>query len=223
MNSHDDTHLLLGAYVLGGLDDTDRRRVEAHLASCAACRAELADAEPLHDLLRRLPPEAADRAPGSRPEPTPALDSLLHTLRADRARAKRRSRRLIASAAAVVVLALGGLSTTLLRNGGTPDGTPPGPSISFVAEGETTTSGRAVLTSKPWGTEVGVQLADLPARGPFVLEVTGINGTVERAATWSQTAAAEASLVGASSMRPSDIDVMRVVDHQGRTVAIARP
>ncbi|MEO3753282.1 zf-HC2 domain-containing protein [Streptomyces sp. B6B3] len=223
MNSHDDTHLLLGAYVLGGLDAADRRRVEAHLAGCAACRDELADAEPLHDLLRSLPPEAAGRAPASRPEATPGLDSLLHTLRAEKVRARRRGRQLMASAAAVVLLALGGLGVTLLRDAETPGGTPSGPSVSFVAGGETATSGRAVLTGKPWGTEVDVQLADLPAGGPFVLEVTGIDGAVERAATWSETAAAEASLVGASSLRPSDIEVMRVVDHEGRTVATARP
>lgn len=40
--SHHQTHEALAAYALGVLDDDECREVEAHLAACAACRAELA-------------------------------------------------------------------------------------------------------------------------------------------------------------------------------------
>ena len=65
-------HELLGAYVLGGLDDADRARFEDHLQQCGMCRGELADLESLPGLLDAVPvPDAvalavpAYRAPGS--------------------------------------------------------------------------------------------------------------------------------------------------------------
>lgn len=38
-----DEHDLVGAYALDAVDDLERRRFETHLASCAACRRELAE------------------------------------------------------------------------------------------------------------------------------------------------------------------------------------
>ncbi|MEW2545355.1 zf-HC2 domain-containing protein [Streptomyces sp. NPDC047002] len=81
MNSgHAEVRTLMGGYVLGGLDESERRLFEAHLAECAACRDELAGLTPLPGLLRRAVPAArpddadagrpAGRAPGpERPEP----------------------------------------------------------------------------------------------------------------------------------------------------------
>jgi predicted anti-sigma-YlaC factor YlaD len=37
----DNTHLLLGAFVLGGLSDEDVEEFRNHLRSCAQCRQEL--------------------------------------------------------------------------------------------------------------------------------------------------------------------------------------
>ena len=48
----------LGAYALLALDDTERQEVEAHLASCADCRAEYEELRTMTDLLGDLPPEA---------------------------------------------------------------------------------------------------------------------------------------------------------------------
>ena len=41
MNS-DDIHALSGAYAVDALDDVERAEFERHLASCAACREEVA-------------------------------------------------------------------------------------------------------------------------------------------------------------------------------------
>lgn len=38
-----EVHLLLGAFVLGGLDAEDVRTFATHMAGCARCRAELPD------------------------------------------------------------------------------------------------------------------------------------------------------------------------------------
>lgn len=45
MNDHTgDTHSLLGAYVVGAVDDIERATFERHLSECADCRAEVAQA-----------------------------------------------------------------------------------------------------------------------------------------------------------------------------------
>ena len=50
-----EVHELLGAYLLGGLDDADRLRFEEHLKQCGTCRSELSDLESLPALLDALP------------------------------------------------------------------------------------------------------------------------------------------------------------------------
>ncbi|TLM83076.1 zf-HC2 domain-containing protein [Pseudarthrobacter sp. NamE5] len=50
-----DSHQLLGAYLLGGLDAVDQAAFAAHLKQCAACREELAGLEALPVLLDNLP------------------------------------------------------------------------------------------------------------------------------------------------------------------------
>lgn len=47
MSTADQLHLDVAGYVLGTLDPEDRERFEAHLAGCDACRAELAELEPV--------------------------------------------------------------------------------------------------------------------------------------------------------------------------------
>ena len=94
----------LGAYALLALDDTERQEVEAHLASCADCRAEYEELRTMTDLLGDLPPEAVLEGP---PEDGDLV--LLRTLNA--VREERRSetvgrRWLVGTAASVAALAL---------------------------------------------------------------------------------------------------------------------
>ncbi len=66
MIDHDDVKHLLGSYVLGGLEDDERRRVAEHLRSCEPCRqahGQLAGLPALLDLVE--PARAADAAPSS--------------------------------------------------------------------------------------------------------------------------------------------------------------
>lgn len=57
---HNDYRDLLGAYAVGAVPPGERRRVAAHLASCAACRAELGR---LRAAVDALPLALADREP----------------------------------------------------------------------------------------------------------------------------------------------------------------
>ena len=103
----------LGVYLTGSILPADRAVVVRHLASCAACRSELADLAGLPGLLRRPACQDAaevpglDRPPSGNPAPRsgPApsgmqLSRLMRTV----ARRRRRRRWLLALAAAVLVV-----------------------------------------------------------------------------------------------------------------------
>lgn len=58
--THEELHILLGAYVLGALSDQDHRTLTAHLPCCPRCRAELDDLAGLPRLLDLLEPAAME-------------------------------------------------------------------------------------------------------------------------------------------------------------------
>ncbi|MCK9925476.1 zf-HC2 domain-containing protein [Frankia sp. AgPm24] len=208
---HDEVRFLLGAFVLGGLEVDDRNAVDAHLAGCPGCRAELEETASVPALLRRLPGPAGG---GER-----SLDDLLQRVRAERRSVRRTRSWRLAAVAAVLVLCAG---IGLVVNSPAANA-PTGQSVSFVAAAGTTITGRATLTSKPWGTSLAAAFTSLPGSGPFALEVASINGTTERAASWSSTPTSKASVVGASSIQTDAIDVVRAVNRDGLVLAVAHP
>ena len=118
----------LGVYLTGSILPADRAVVVRHLASCPACRSELADLAGLPGLLRRPACQAAaevpglDRPPSARPAsgsapmpggapapggaPVPGGVQLSRLMRSV-ARRRRRRRWLLALAAAVLVVVAG--------------------------------------------------------------------------------------------------------------------
>ena len=202
---HDAARMLLGAYVLGGLDAADRRRVEDHLSSCAVCRDEVAELAVLPGLLRRLTPDeaAAGLAPAA---PAPRLlASVTRTVQRQR---RRRTRLAVAGglvAAAVTVVALVfGIQAVRSQ--------PPEPSR-VVALGPSDGAGRgeAKLVAKQWGTAVTLQAWQMPTEGPFSLEIVGPNGREECAAVWGRTVDGHMVVTGATSLKPEDIRSMTVM------------
>ncbi|MFG1861954.1 zf-HC2 domain-containing protein [Microbispora bryophytorum] len=124
----EEVRISLGAYVLGALDAEETAEVEAHLDTCAACRAELAELSGLPPLLARVSAEDIERAAAP---PRSVLDGVFADVLANAladagsnphagagpgtapavaasARRGRRSRVLLALAASVVVAAVGG-------------------------------------------------------------------------------------------------------------------
>ena len=68
----DDVHVLLGAYVLGGLSDEDHRTYSEHLRTCGPCQAELGQVSGLPRLLDLAGPEGGPHladGPAAVPEP----------------------------------------------------------------------------------------------------------------------------------------------------------
>ncbi|WP_433372238.1 anti-sigma factor family protein [Streptosporangium sp. CA-115845] len=101
MMTCDEVRMSLGVYVLGALEPDERVLVEAHLAECAECAAELAELSGVVTFLGRVSED--DVAQVASP-PTAVLERLLS------AKVKRRriTRLMLVLAASVLVVGLGG-------------------------------------------------------------------------------------------------------------------
>ncbi|MEU8377776.1 zf-HC2 domain-containing protein [Streptosporangium sp. NPDC048865] len=96
-----EVRMSLGVYVLGALEPDERVLVEAHLAECAGCRAELAELAGVTTFLGRVSED--DVAQVASP-PTAVLDRLLSA----KVRRRRTNRLMLSLAASVLVVGLGG-------------------------------------------------------------------------------------------------------------------
>jgi len=225
---HEELRRLLGGYLLGGLDDADTDRLDAHLLSCDECRAELDRLAPVPDLLQSLEREQPVAA-GSRPSPA-RIESLLARMRAEQAREHRRGLgRRLAAAAAVVLVVAAGVGVIAARDENQPAVPPPiaapsQPAVTAVFEAEDGSglAGQAVLTGKTWGVSVDLTVSKLRGRGPFVCRVRNADGTVEQAAIWGPTPSGNAKVTGASSIQLRNVSAVAVTDNDGHVLGTAR-
>jgi predicted anti-sigma-YlaC factor YlaD len=210
-SEHESVRFLLGGYLLGGLDELDQRRADAHLRHCHLCRDEVELLAPVPEFLEALPTGAA--VPAVRPAPPVHLENLLHRVRATRRR-RARVPWLAAAAAIVVMLAV---SVAFVLRSVEPGGT----TVTFTAAAQSHAAGRAVLTGKPWGTSIAVRMNNLPATGLCVLQVVGRDGQVEQAATWGPTPTQAAQVTGGTSMPLRSVGAVNVLDQDGHLLATA--
>ena len=116
----------LGVYVLGAIDPAERAQVDAHLATCPACREELASLAGLPAMLRKVPVVEAERLASPDAEPdlsvVPSEDMLKSLVaRTTNVRRIHRWRGALAAAAAVIVALGGGAAiATALQPGSHP-------------------------------------------------------------------------------------------------------
>lgn len=182
MNSHVD----VGAYLLGALDDDEMARFEAHLAGCELCGAEL-------DQLSGVVPVLAElRADGLGVAEPPSGDGLLDRLLAQVA-AERRShrRRRLVSIAAAAVLVVGGPAVAVLAIQDDPGGGASavtqdlGTDQHRASNPDTGVSAVVGITDKPWGSVIDLRLSGV--RGPQTcsLLVYAGTGSQQTVATWS--------------------------------------
>ena len=228
ITDHDELRRLLGGYLLGGLDDADTDRLDAHLLNCDECRAELDRLAPVPELLRSLENVLpVTVAAGSRPSPA-RIEGLLARMRAEHTRDRRRGlgRRLVAVAAAALVVA-GGIAVVATRDDEPPAGPPvtapsqPAVTAVFEASDGSGLAGQAVLTGKTWGVSVDLTVSKLPGQGPFVCRVSRTDGTVEQAAIWGPTPSGNARVTGASSIQLRSVSAVAVTDHDGHVLGTA--
>jgi hypothetical protein len=229
---HDDLRRLLGGYLLGGLDDTDTDRLDAHLRDCDECRDELERLAPVPELLQRLPdaqrafPGGAQAPINLSARPTPEnVEGLLRRMRAERSRENRMARvRWLAAAAVVVLAAVIGIGVIRTSQETQSPQVLPSPQLVTAqfepAEGSGL-SGEAVLTPKTWGVSVALDVTKLRGEGPFLCQVHSLSGKVEQAAAWGPTPSGNAKVIGASSIQLRDVKSVSVADHDGHLLGTA--
>lgn len=107
---------LLGAYVLGALDEQEVRTVDEHMASCQKCRDELDGLRDMESALGEVPPEAFLDGP---PEGGDLLlQRTLRQVRSERAGQTLRRRAVLGAVAAVAAAAVLGGGVLIGQNTG---------------------------------------------------------------------------------------------------------
>ncbi|MGV0743361.1 anti-sigma factor family protein [Mycolicibacterium sp. XJ870] len=198
----DEPHVLLGAYVLGGLNADERRQFEEHLGDCPQCRRDLSDCAALPALLTNVDP--AD------------LDVELKDGVGDRS-ARRSSRWWTAGAAlagAAAAVAIGVATVTI------PGEDPPAGVGTYAVNAITgDVGGMVTLTPMPWGTAISLDLKKLPAEGVFTLRTMDDRGRMEPAANWAGMPSGSGVVHGSTSIPMPQLRKLNVVDANNTVLA----
>ena len=207
VGEHGQLHRDLGVYVLGGLDPTERDRLEHHLADCDACREELASLAVLPGLLARAAPDA------NAISDVPPLGPVIERLAEDRRRARVRNRIAVSAAAVAAALALVGMLSGPLRGAGSPV-------HSYVSDSTDIT---ASVEERAWGMAVQINAAQLPPRKGYVAVAITASGHRTQVASWTATGQ-PVTVDGSCYLAPADVDRMEIVEAPGEGVlAVLRP
>jgi hypothetical protein len=223
-----DTHLL-GAYVLKTLDLAERSGIDAHLADCATCRADVANMEAVRDVLDEIPPEALLHGP---PDADLVLQRTLRQVRTE-ATAGARRRWTPAIAAAAVLLA-GALGAGVAVGRGTAPAPQAGPAPAPATSAPPAVPGTRVATTIDPATSVRMTAKVVPAAGwvrvsaavngippgeNCRLIVVGRGGAREIAAGWivPRNGAKEGTtLDGSAAVAPDDVVAIEVRNTAGK-------
>jgi hypothetical protein len=219
----------LGVYVLGGLDEDERRAVEEHLAGCERCRHERADLEQTRAELELVPPEAFLHGP---PEGGDLL--LQRTLRQVRRESARRALQrggLVAAAAAVIVaVALAGgvlvgrgqerPAPTALPTASGPPTPPAGTRVASRADPVTGVRMTVRVTPAAGWVRVNAAVSGVPEGQKCRLWVVARDGTRQLAGSWlvsARGAQEGTTLDGSALVAPVDVVAVQVDNVDGRS------
>ncbi|MFG2939407.1 zf-HC2 domain-containing protein [Streptomyces sp. NPDC048282] len=215
---------LLGAYVLGTLDEQEVRAVDEHVASCDRCREELDGLREMEAALGEVPPEAFLDGP---PEGGDLLlQRTLRQARGERDVEVRRHRTVLAAVAAVAAVAVLGGGVLIGKNMGGTTGAvadPPQSSISAPATlppvGTRSASGTSATTGSrmtvrvtpaaSW-VRVNASVAGIPVGEHCRLIVESKDGSREIAGSWVVADRNKGANLDGSAAVPID-DVARIV------------
>ncbi|MGO4600791.1 zf-HC2 domain-containing protein [Terrabacter sp. 2YAF2] len=230
----DDVHVLLGAYVLGGLSDEDHRTYSEHLRTCGPCQAELGQVSGLPRLLDLAGPEGGPHlahGPAAAPEAlsTEQGDARVTTLLGEVAR-RRRLRRAwltaLAAAAAVIFFAGGAWLGPSLVATTTPapaaSATPAAAHVAVAAVPGSSVRIDVALVKRGWGTQLDIDCEDMPTNGELALWVIDAKGKATTAASWRATAAGYSRVTGATALSPNEIQTLEVRTGTGKVLASAQ-
>lgn len=204
-----DTHQLLGAYLLGGLQDAECQIFEAHLASCPRCQEELEAASAIPSILNILDLQEAQQALVSEPAQdlaapphTPCQESSETISLLSKLASIRHRKRAAMGAAAALGLAASVVLGVFLAPIFTPE---PKPDVSYSAVSDVGTQIQVGMNAKAWGTEVQFKGNKLPTDGLLSLWVVDGQGAAEKAGSWRATTTGSTKLIGATPMPLKEI------------------
>ncbi|MFJ4685856.1 zf-HC2 domain-containing protein [Streptomyces sp. NPDC088789] len=220
MSTRQHDSALLGAYVLGALDETEMREVDGHVAGCEECRVELEALRELESTLGEVPPEAFLDGP---PEGGDLmLQRTLREVHAQRSRSETPRRTLLSAAAVVTAAAL--LGAGFLLGAGDRDAadearTPVGPTPTLPVEGvrvasatDPATGARMAVRMTPaagW-VRVNAAVSGIPAGELCRLVVVTKDGKREIAGSWHVGSAEKGTNLDGSAAVPAD-DVQEIL------------
>jgi hypothetical protein len=216
----------LGVYALGAADAAERALVASHLATCDACRAELARLEPLSGLLARVPVSLLRTDPtdatqfGGAPVAPLTRDGDAQTGKARAAPPHWRGAAGLAAAAAIGVV--GGL--WLAQPGASRSGANPDAAVMLSGANHVThVRVTAELTRTSWGTSIRLLAWGLPLNKPCRLIVRSRAGGTEVAGYWDAWRAGPISIPASAAWWPGDISSLRVATATRNLVTLTAP
>ena len=218
---------LLGAYVLGALDEQEVREMDEHLASCPECARELGELRDMEAFLGEVPPEAMLDGP---PEGGDLL--LQRTLRQVRSErggvARRRQFTLGAAAAVVAALVLGagvfvGKATSPEVNEALPTPTvapdPAGTRLATFTDPVTKASMTVKVVPAAGWVRTNMAINGIPEGEKCRIFVVSKDGSRQEAGSWvvSKKGAAEGTnLDGSALVDPKDVQSVVVENFAGK-------
>jgi anti-sigma factor RsiW len=210
-----EARMSLGVLVLGAIEPEDRPAVEAHLAACSSCSAELAQLAVLPGLMHRTDVPAVD------PVESPGLGDRLRSAGSDLAARRHRARRRQLAGAAGLVAA--SLAVAVLLVGRSPEGGPPrgasSPVVATAGRPGSPVSARFVLRPRSVGTRVSVSVHGVGPNQRCSLVAVSASGRREVAASWVASYSGSATVEGTTSLPIADIARLQVVGGDGTALA----
>jgi anti-sigma factor RsiW len=218
-----DTTRALGVYVLGALDPAERATVEAHLATCADCQAELASLAALPAILDRLTLDDLEMEPLAVPEDL--FDRVAARAREEQDRATERSRftryrRLSAAAAAVVLIA--GVSIGAIAATHHHTGTRPFPSTTTRSAVQGSVHMRVQLAAQTAGTSIQVAVSGLPSDEHCRLIAVAKDGSRDVASRWYATYGGRGQQTGSTTIPRSQLSKLVLLGSSGNELVSVR-
>lgn len=218
---------LLGAYVLGALDEQEVRALDEHLASCPDCTREVEDLRAMEAFLGEVPPEAMLDGP---PEGGDLL--LQRTLRQVRSErggvARRRQFALGAAAAVVAALVLGAgvfVGKVTSPDGGVAQQTqttapdPAGTKLATFTDPVTKASMTVKVVPAAGWVRTNMSINGIPEGEKCRIFVVAKDGSRQEAGSWvvSKKGAAEGTnLDGSALVAPADVKSVVVENYAGK-------
>ncbi|BBX04426.1 anti-sigma factor [Mycolicibacterium moriokaense] len=217
------------AYVLGSLTEEDRREYEAHLPTCARCRAAVAELSDIPPLLATLDTADVAAIDGEQSQPPPhMLDSLLTRVQAQRRRSRWMTTAALAVAAAVVAIALVvGIrpqSFGLQQS----DDQPAAAAMEMTKVSDTPINATISMTGYGWGTRIDMACTygdwgrrDAPPQN-LGMVVVGRDGSQSQVATWLGLSGATALPSGNTPLPMDQIAAVQLVSPDSGQVLLEK-